>query len=311
MLDSTHSSVGRNKPKNEAAQADKIMSSSTMDNPRTKSSHGKASSESVVALDGIPASREMIKSSTNQSLMDDERQTKSKCHRKGTQSAGAIIDPQKDQSFQGNALNEQNSADQKIKDLEMRLADGISKSRDMEQAYDSLKARVGKQSHIIRDLKGKLNETNLDLHDLQQDFFTLEDRNEKTIRENKELRAQWVGATEDLGRLQKTDRKHHTDDETVMAIWNNLVCTIHTLALRASASNLVAPTPDQYVKLGFVGFEKPYYEKYFPSHPSVLFEAAIWSRISSIIEAPSMIWSQDAGRAVEFVTKSIICKLLV
>ncbi|KAK7749084.1 hypothetical protein SLS62_008479 [Diatrype stigma] len=303
---STHSSADKTKSEKELAQMDETMGSHTKDNANRISSHRRVSSEPMIELNRTPASREASKRSTTKCTMEDEHQKKAKYPGKGTQLGGAGLDSQEDESSEGKALKARlSSQDQTIKALEKRLAYHISKREDAESANRFLEIDNDRKSHNTRNLEHHLESVNTELQDLQKEYWELEDRNEHMTDEIKQLRAQWIGATEELGRLQKIDRKHAIDDEAVMAIWNNLVCTIHTLASRASAckGNLVAPTTDQREKFGFLA---PYFGKYFPSHPSVLFEAYIWSRISYILNAPSMIWSHEAGRAVRLVTDSII-----
>lgn len=308
-----------------------IMSNNIEDDSSKKMSHHrKASSEDLIDLSEAPLPQDITNETMPQDTAESERQKQPKRPRKRRDTVGSS---QEDELSKGhNNPNPQlPSRDSAIKELQQKLADQTSENENLKKRSSAWKSRCSDQQHLIRDLEHQLNNLKEEQSDLQKGYWATEDEAEELRNNNEQLsrdlksqrdlakeldkanetctklRAHWVEATEELEQLQKTGKKFNVDDDSVVSAWNGLAYRIRNLASKASMnkSTLRAPTLEQRQRLGYVS---RHVDKYFKTHPSIVFESYLWSKLLHIIVAPSKIWSQEGGRAVQLVRDWIHCK---
>lgn len=301
------------------------------DSSKKMSHHRKASSEDLIDLSEAPLPQDITNETMPQDTAESERQKQPKRPRKRRDTVGSS---QEDELSKGhNNPNPQlPSRDSAIKELQQKLADQTSENENLKKRSSAWKSRCSDQQHLIRDLEHQLNNLKEEQSDLQKGYWATEDEAEELRNNNEQLsrdlksqrdlakeldkanetctklRAHWVEATEELEQLQKTGKKFNVDDDSVVSAWNGLAYRIRNLASKASMnkSTLRAPTLEQSQGLGYVA---PHVDKYFETHPWIVFESYLWSKLLHIIAAPSKIWSQEGGKAVCLITDSIQCKL--
>lgn len=300
------------------------------DSSKKMSHHRKASSEDLIDLSEAPLPQDITNETMPQDTAESERQKQPKRPRKRRDTVGSS---QEDELSKGhNNPNPQlPSRDSAIKELQQKLADQTSENENLKKRSSAWKSRCSDQQHLIRDLEHQLNNLKEEQSDLQKGYWATEDEAEELRNNNEQLsrdlksqrdlakeldkanetctklRAHWVEATEELEQLQKTGKKFNVDDDSVVSAWNGLAYRIRNLASKASMnkSTLRAPTLEQRQRLGYVS---RHVDKYFKTHPSIVFESYLWSKLLHIIVAPSKIWSQEGGRAVQLVRDWIHCK---
>lgn len=301
------------------------------DSSKKMSLHRKASSEDLIDLSEAPLPQDVTNETMPQDTAGSERQKQPKRPRKRRDTVGSS---QEDELSKGhNNPNPQlPSRDNVIKELQQKLADQTSENEAFKKKVSAWRSRCSDQQHLIRNLEHQLNNLKAEQVDLQKGYWETEDEAEELRNNNEQLsrdlksqcdlakeldkanetctklRAHWVEATEELEQLQKTGKKFNVDDDSVVSAWNGLAYRIRNLASKASMnkSTLRAPTLEQSQGLGYVA---PHVDKYFETHPWIVFESYLWSKLLHIIAAPSKIWSQEGGKAVCLITDSIQCKL--
>lgn len=300
------------------------------DSSKKMSHHRKASSEDLIDLSEAPLPQDVTNETMPQDTAGSERQKQPKRPRKRRDTVGSS---QEDELSKGhNNPNPQlPSGDNVIKELQQKLADQTLENETFKKVNSAWRSRCSDQQHLIRDLEHQLNNLQAEQKDLQNDYWAVEDKTERLKRKNEQLsqglkseydlakkldkanetceklRAHWVEATEELEQLQKTGKKFHVDDDSVVSVWNSLAYKIRNLSSKASMrkGTSFAPTSEQLQAFGCTFHD---FEKYFPSHAKILFEQCIWSELGPILFAPSKIWSYEFGGTVASITRSILRK---
>lgn len=300
------------------------------DSSKKMSHHRKASSEDLIDLSEAPLPQGITDETMPQDTTGSGRQKQPKRPRKRRDTVGSSQDDELSKGHT-NPKPQLSSRDSAIKELQQKLDDQTSKNEALKEENSSSRRYVSKQNHSIRELQHELSNLKAEQADLQKDYWAVEDKADDLKMKNdqlsrdlksqrdlvkeldkanetcKKLRAHWVEATEELEQLQKTGKKFNVDDDSVISAWNGLAYRIRNLASKASMnkSALRAPTLEQRQRLGYVA---RHVDKYFKTHPSIVFESYLWSKLLHIIVAPSKIWSQEGGRAVQLVRDWIHCK---
>ncbi|EMR62284.1 hypothetical protein UCREL1_10780 [Eutypa lata UCREL1] len=120
---------------------------------------------------------------------------------------------------------------------------GSSQEDELSKGHNNPNPQLPSRDNVIKELQQKLadqtleNETFKKNEQLSQGLKSEYDLAKKLDKANEtceKLRAHWVEATEELEQLQKTGKKFHVDDDSVVSVWNSLAYKIRNLSSKAS-----------------------------------------------------------------------------